>query len=46
MTMADDLDGPDRASAGVGPASIALPPTVSVDLTVLVEAGLASAAAA
>jgi len=32
MTMTD--------AGAVGPASIALPPTVSVDLTDLVEAGL------
>ena len=36
-----------RADAvGVGPASIALPATVSIDLTVLVEAELATATAA
>jgi len=29
-------------SVGVGPASIALPPTASVDLTVLVETELAA----
>ncbi|GAA4159501.1 hypothetical protein GCM10022286_14010 [Gryllotalpicola daejeonensis] len=35
-----------QAALGVGPASLGLPPTVSVDLTALVVAELVSPAAA
>jgi hypothetical protein len=37
MTATEDVAAAAFVAGGVGPAAIALPPTVSVDLTALVE---------